>query len=102
MSIFIRSKVLHMLKSIKSGNTSDINSGKKGAGIYADIKPFNAGGPSAFYMTSPGSEYSPGYLVRLQFTVGTCVITFDTKGIAPEKVIPKLPEIYNIIKGNYK
>ncbi|WP_295799304.1 hypothetical protein [Mucilaginibacter sp.] len=91
-----------MLKSAYDGNTQSIAKGGVATGFYKDIKGFTEGGESAFYMTAPGDQYSPGNAVRTQFVLGTCMITFDTKGIERGKVIPKLGEIYKIIKGNFK
>ena len=91
-----------MLKSVRDGNEQSIKKGEAATGLYNEIKAFTEGGESAFYMTAPGNQYSPGYAVRGQFVLGTCMITVDTKGIDRGKVIPKLGEIYEIIKGNFK
>jgi len=90
------------LKSVHEGNAQSIAKGGVATGNYKEIKAFADGGESAFYMTSPGNQYSPGNAIRTQFVLGTCMITVDTKGIDEGKVIPKLGEIYKIIKGNFK
>ncbi len=91
-----------MLKMAYDENAKAITQGQKAVGIFNAIKSFDAAGPMAYYMTSPGNEYSPGQLVRLQFVVGNAMLIFDTTGIDIDKVIAKLAEVYKIIKGNYK
>jgi hypothetical protein len=91
-----------MLKREHDGSFDLVAKGQKAAGIYTEAKPVDFAGASAFYMTSPGNDYSPGNQVRLQFVLGSCMLTFDTKGIAKEKVTAKLGDVYKIIKGNFK
>lgn len=91
-----------MLKMAYDENNKTISQGKKAVGIYNTIKNFDKAGPMAYYMTSPGNDYSPGELVRLQFVLGNDMLTMDTTGIDIDKVIAKLAEVYKIIKGNYK
>jgi hypothetical protein len=91
-----------MLKMAYDENSKAITQGQKAVGIYNTVKLFDAAGPMTYYMTSPGNEYSPGQLVRLQFVLGNAMLTVDTTGIDMDKVIAKLAEIYKIIKGNYK
>jgi hypothetical protein len=91
-----------MLKMAYDENAKDIAGGKKAVGIFNTIKTFDIAGTGAYYMTSPGNEYSPGNLVRLQFVHGTAMLSAETTGIDMDKVIAKLPDVYKIIKGNYK
>lgn len=91
-----------MLKMAYDENTKAITQGQKAVGIFNTVKPFDAAGPMAYYMTSPGNDYSPGQLVRLQFVLGNAMLTVDTTGIDIDKVIAKLAGIYQIIKDNYK
>jgi hypothetical protein len=91
-----------MLKMAYDENNKDITAGKKAVGIFTAIKTFSSAGPGAYYLTSPGNEYSPGHLVRLQFVLGTAMFSFETTGIEMDKVIAKLDDIFKIIKGNYK
>lgn len=91
-----------MLKRERDGSFDLIAKGQKASGVYTEAKPLDFAGASAFYMTSPGNSYSPGYQLRMQFVLGSCMLTFDTNGIAREKVIAHLNDIYKIIKGNFK
>lgn len=91
-----------LLKNSHDNVFDMVAKGQKASGVYTDAKPADFAGVSAYYMTAPGSEFSPGYQVRLQFVLGQCMISVDTRGVDKEKVIPKLGEIYKIIKGNFK
>jgi len=91
-----------MLKLAYDENAKAITQGQKAVGIFNKIKGFDTAGPMAYYMTSPGNDYSPGQLVRLQFVLSNAMLTVDTTGIDMDKVIAKLAEAYKIIKANYK
>lgn len=91
-----------MLKLAHDENATNISQGKKAVGVYTVIKSFDGAGTGAYYMTSPGDVYTQGNLVRLQFVLGNALVSFDTTAIEMNKVVPKLAEIYKIIKGNFK
>ncbi len=91
-----------MLKLGFDENKKNITAGKKAVGVYTTIKEFTEGGKNACIMTGPGDITSNGNLVRIQFVLGTSIVTFDTKGIDMAKVAPKAKEIYKAIVDNNK
>ena len=91
-----------MIKNAFENSAKMVKDGQKASGFYTEVTPFAEGGTSAFIMTAPGTEFSPGYNTRTNFLLGSCMVTVDTRGIDRSKVIPKLGEIYRIIKGNFK
>ena len=79
-----------------------IATGQKTIGVYTTFKEFPEGGKNAYIVTGPGNETTNGNMVRIQFMLGTTIVTFDTQGIDMGKVVPKAREIYKAIMDNNK
>ena len=89
-----------MLKMNLDGNKADLAQNKIITGIYETIAEFPKGGANASVMTGSGVNSAWKNLVRMQFALGSYLITFDTRGIPVGQVTPKLPAIFSLIKKN--
>ena len=91
-----------MMKLNHDDSKKKVAENKKAIDIYTAFKDFPEAGSNALILTGEGNITTDGNVVRIQFLIGTVIITVDTRGIDKNKVVPKAKEIYNAIISNNK